>query len=59
MYKEKNDVGTFICDICGEEQLVGTYKPFPCIVEDIEADGWEIKRVNGHWEHHCPECVNK
>jgi len=44
-----------ICDGCDESYNYRSYD-FMDVVENARDDGWQAKKVDGDWEHYCPEC---
>lgn len=44
------------CNECNETgEFDGSF--IDCI-DDMKLEGWDIKQVDGEWEHICPDCKN-
>lgn len=45
------------CDECGDETTTFESDEFEAMIAAIKADGWNVARPDGHWQHTCPDCV--
>lgn len=45
------------CDSCGDEQPEFDQGDFGRMVAAAKDDGWQIKLVEGTWEHLCSDCA--
>lgn len=44
------------CDTCSEETPVYDEDEFERMIAAAKADGWQITRPQGEWEHQCSGC---
>ena len=47
---------TLYCDTCGDNQEVESFEDALDIVKNC---GWKAKKINGDWEHICPDCLKE
>lgn len=52
--RQKGDV-IFMCDECGEVMDSGT-SDFDSALNLLKRERWQIKKIEGEWEHRCPNC---
>ena len=55
----RRKAGEFVCecDDCGDKMFGGTTEEFKNFVEEIEAEGWKIRKDDETWIHICPSCA--
>ena len=51
----RNRTLTVECDDCGEEIDTGAFD-FIDGIETAKEAGWIVLKVDGDWQHNCPEC---
>ena len=44
------------CDDCGSESPAYEEDEFEAMIASAKADGWQITRPEGKWEHRCCDC---
>lgn len=43
-----------VCDICGES--LPEESEFLEAVASMKHEGWQFKKIDGTYEHYCPDC---
>lgn len=51
--------GEFVatCEDCGAEFFGGVQDDFRAFVEDMKAEGWQVRKNGEDWEHYCEDCT--
>lgn len=47
------------CDHCSHDEDFYDADSFQCVVDEMKAQGWRIKKEPGGWDHTCPDCLEK
>jgi Fe2+ or Zn2+ uptake regulation protein len=50
---------TVSCDGCGFDREFDVNDNWDALMREMKAEGWVSKKVNGEWEHYCPDCVEE